>query len=172
MTKEKIPLYVWLVTCAIAVMHACYYYPQLPAVVASHYGPSGNPDAWSGKQEFATFQFLIIGFVAVFFTVLPYVVSLVPVSLINLPNKEYWLAPERRTDTLRFFRYYPLWFASATMLLIIDVFHQVFLVNMGKEKALGHPAWSIALYMVFSVAWAAGLFLRFRKPSSSVASRN
>jgi hypothetical protein len=61
-------------------------------------------------------------------------------------------------------RYYPFWFASATMLLIIDVLRQAFLANIGPDKALGHPKLSLALYVGFTIAWVVGLFLKFRKP--------
>jgi uncharacterized membrane protein len=169
MKNHRFALIFWILTCVTAVLLALYYYALLPAKVASHFGPGGHPDAWTSKEEFITFYFIIVSVITVLFTALPYLVTLLPVSLINLPNKDYWFAPERSEETLKFLRNYPLWFASATVLLVIDIFHQVFVVNIGKAASLDHPTLSIVLYMGFCLAWTVGLFLRFRKPKNSIA---
>jgi uncharacterized membrane protein len=164
MTKERMPAIVWVIVCAAAIIQALYYYPQLPERIATHFGASGHADGWSTKQDFITVYLGILAFVIALFTVLTYAVSTLPVSWINLPNKQYWFAAQQRQQTLAFLRRYPLWFASATVLLIIDMFHQTFLVNMGKAKSLPHPTLSLAVYIGFTAYWVIGLFLRFRKP--------
>lgn len=166
MTKYRAAIVVWISVCALSVIQALYDYPQLPARIASHFGPNGQPDGWSGKEEFLIVYFVVVGVVIVLFAGLPALMSILPASLINLPNKDYWFAPERRQDTLETLRYYPLWFASATMLLVIDIMRQAFLVNIGPNKSLDHPKLSIALFFGFVIAWAIGFFLKFRKPEA------
>jgi len=166
MTKDKIPIVVWVIVCAASIIQALYYYPQLPAQIASHFGPSGHADGWSSKQDFITVYLGFLILTIAIFTVLTYVMSVLPVSWINLPNKQYWFSPERRKETVRFLSRYPLWFASATMLLLIDVLHQTFLVNMGKAKALPHPILSLVVYIGFTVVWVIGIFLRFRRSTA------
>jgi uncharacterized membrane protein len=162
--KPTIPLIAWITVCLLSIAQAMYYYPQLPARVASHFGMDGRPDAWSSREDFLIFYCVMVGIVIVVFTVLPYLAAIIPMSWVNLPNKEYWFAPEREEDTRRFLRYYPMWFGSATMLLVIDLMRQAFLVNIGTAKSLGHPTFSLALYIGFSVIWVIGLVIRFLKP--------
>jgi uncharacterized membrane protein len=164
--KTIAPVIAWISVCVLSIAQAVYYYPQLPDRVASHFGVSGRPDAWSSREDFLIFYFVMVGIVIVVFTVLPYLASIMPMSWVNLPNKEYWSAPEREAETRSFLRYYPLWFGSATMLLLIDVMRQAFLVNIGTAKSLGHPMFSLALYIGFSVIWIIGLLIRFLKPKA------
>lgn len=166
MGKNRIPMLVWVIVCAASIIQALYYYPQLPTQMASHFGASGQADGWSSKQDFITVYLVILVLTIAIFTVLTYVVSVLPVTWINLPNKQYWFSAEHRMETVRFLSRYPLWFASATMLLLIDMFHQTFLVNMGREKSLPHPILSLVVYIGFTVVWVIGLIVRFRKPTT------
>jgi hypothetical protein len=95
------------------------------------------------------------------FTALSYGIPKMPVSLINLPNKEYWLGPERKEETFSLIRESFLWFGSATMLLLIDIFRQVFIVNINGDKSLSHPLLALGCYMAFALVWSIGMIARF-----------
>ena len=43
-----------------------YYYPQLPERVPSHFGPNGEPDAWSGKGSLLMLPLLCLGMFILF----------------------------------------------------------------------------------------------------------
>src|ERR1700682_6716418 len=73
---------------------------QLPPRVASHFGAAGQTNAWMSRDGYALF---ILGFGTLFpmFIVasiawLPHVMS----RGVKLPNRDYWLAPARRGETL------------------------------------------------------------------------
>jgi uncharacterized membrane protein len=165
MIIRRISLTVFLVLCVLCVAQGVYYYPLLPERVASHFGLSGQPDAWSTKTSFVTFYFIITGFVTLLFLGIRFGMSKIPSSLINMPNKDYWLSPERKQETFDFMSHYFLWFASATLLLMLAMFHQTFQVNLGRANGLSHPMLSIGLYIGFSVLWTIGLVRRFGKKS-------
>lgn len=167
MTIRRSSLLVFLVLCALYVAQGIYYYPQLPTRVASHFGPSGLPDAWSTRSSFITMYFVLIGILAVLFLGIGFGISKIPVSVINLPNKTYWLSKERRQRTLDFMFHYFLWFASATLLLVLEMSHQIFQVHIGNTHSLSHPSLSLHLYMGFTILWCIGLFVRFGKKGSS-----
>ena len=68
---------------------------DLPPVVASHFGPGGAANGFTSKSTYTAFMLALviavpalIGFSAMF-------VRILPPRLINLPNRDYWLAPER-----------------------------------------------------------------------------
>lgn len=163
MTMHKMSRAVFVLLIVIGVLQAAYYYPLLPERVASHFGASGRPDAWSSKLFFVNFYLIAIGVIAILFPVVGSGMSKIPDSLINLPHKDYWLAPERRQETFEvLFRYF-LWFGSATFLLLLDIFHQAFQVHLGKAGTLEHPIVSIVIYVVFSIVWSIGLIKKFMK---------
>ncbi len=160
---RRLSLGVFLALSTFCLLQGMYYFPQLPERVAVHFNTAGRPDAWSAKTAFLAFYYIVTGTSVVLFLGLSYIMVLIPVKLINLPNKDYWLSDERREETLGFLCRYFLWFGSATILLLIDVFHQSMLVNLGKAETLPHVGHSISAYIVFSAVWIAGLFVRFGK---------
>lgn len=146
---------------------AIWYYPQLPEKVASHSGPSGQPDAWSTKKFFITIYILTTGGCALILFLISFGLPKIPVSLINLPKKDYWLSLGRRKKTFEFLSQYFLWFASATLIFLLDMFQQSFQVHLGKAQSLPHPLLSLGLYTGFTVVWSIGMVIKFKKKDES-----
>ena len=167
MRLQKAALAIFLVLFAACVVHALYYYPQLPDVVASHFGASGKPDAWTSKGVFLTVYLVSVGMNGIIFLGIVFGIQKMPDSMLNLPNKDFWLAEERRQETFQFFIQYFLWFGSATFLLLLYVFHQSFMVHLGNASTLQHPWVSIGFYLGFSVAWCIGLVAKFFRRQTS-----
>ena len=155
---------VFTAVLVLCLAQAAYYYPLLPDRVASHFGASGKPDAWSDKNTFMTIYLGAVAFSAALFALIGPVLRRTPDSLINLPHKHYWLAPERRAETMDLLSRRFLWFASATLLLLFDIFHQTFQVHLGRAQALDHPVASVAVYCTVSLLWTIGLIVTFRRP--------
>lgn len=156
---------VFVVFLLLCLVQAACYYPLMPERVASHFGASGRPDAWSGKDTFIGLYLITVAVVAVLFLTLRVVLRKVPVSMINLPNRDFWLHPKRIQTTINDLEHRVLWFGSATLLLLLDVFHQSFRVHTGKARVLEHPATSIVVYLGFTLLWIVGLIVRFtRRP--------
>ncbi len=160
---RKISLILFLTLCALCVVQAVSYYPLLPERVASHFGASGKPDAWATKESLISVYLVTTGICALLFLGISFGISKIPLSLINMPNKEHWLSGERKQETFDFMFSYNLWFASATLLLLMDLFSQTFQVALGKADALTHPRLSLGLYIGFTVVWGLGFFVKFRK---------
>ena len=162
---RNISLLVFIILLALCIAHAVYYYPLLPDRVASHFGASGQPDAWSDKETFMKIYLAVVAVLAILFPGIGFVLRKTPSSLINLPNKDYWLSSERSQETINVLSRQFLWFGSATLLLLLDIFHQSFKVHLGEAQALEHPVASIVAYVVFAVLWSVGLIIKFmRRP--------
>jgi uncharacterized membrane protein len=163
---RQLSLVVFLTLCVMGTVQAAYCYPRLPERIASHFGFDGKPDGWSTKQSFLVFYGVEMGTSALLLGV-ALLFRFVPSSMLNIPNKDFWLSPQRRQETLASLFYSFLWFASATLLLLIDLADQMFDVNMGKADALPHSMLSLGLYFAFVAIWAVSLIVRFaRKPST------
>jgi uncharacterized membrane protein len=163
MNNRKSAIVVFVLLCVACVVHALYYYPRLPAEVAHHFGASGQPDAWGSKMQFLMVYLVTVAVMAASFLGLGLAMPKIPNSIINLPNKDYWLAPERRQQTLDYMLPRLLWFGSITMVLLIDVFQQSFQVHLGEAIRLNHIWLSLGAYVAVITVWGIAIYSKFRK---------
>jgi uncharacterized membrane protein len=166
MRSVSVGFLVFLFLLLAALVHAVCYYPFLPKEVASHFGPGGQPDDWTSKEALIGVYGVILTLVTILLLLVGLLLPKLPASMINLPNKKYWLAPERKAETCSTVSRYSFWFADATILLLIACMEITFRYNLGHMR---HPnTWFPALiiaYVVFAVIWCVVLIRRFRRPA-------
>lgn len=161
-------LVLFVVLFAAAICHIAHYYPMLPDRVASHFNAAGEANGWSGKQAFATLYLVIIAVMALLFLGIPRLVGKLPASMVNLPNREYWLAPERKAETVAILSHYMAWLGSAMLVFLIFVFHLTIRANLAEHAKLGREMWiGLGAFLLYTTAWCIALLLRFRKPPES-----
>jgi len=88
--------------------------------------------------------------------------------LLNIPNREYWLAPERSADTLASLRARTAFLAIAMILLISFVHLLVMRANAGDEPELDQQLLLIGLgaFLTLMIGWIVSLYRRFRRPDA------
>jgi hypothetical protein len=87
-----------------------------------------------------------------------------PHSLINLPNKEHWLAEERRGEAFSIIRNFFEWFSVGLLGLFMAVNEMVFRANLNRQN-LSDLIWVVLIAFVLFVAWLLiRLTLRFKRP--------
>jgi len=133
MTSSRV-VFVLLLIVAVALMVVCY--PQLPERMASHFDGAGRANGWSSKAFFFGVQVFVLLLVTVCFAILPRRIQTLPPDKINLPNKSYWLAPERREATMASVVSAITWFGCAVLVFLIAVTWLVIRVNLGLESGL------------------------------------
>ena len=160
---SRLPKLLFVLLALYAAIHFSYYYPQLPAVVASHFTARGAANGWQTKSAFFVVLVAVSVLAAVVGFAIPRIITVLPVELINLPNKRYWLAPERRAETQEFFITYFAWFGCAVYLLLILTFDYAIQHNLHPENPPDPlRIWYIlAGFMAFTVAWIARMIARF-----------
>lgn len=166
MNQPRLALVVFLLLCAACVGQALYYFPRLPAEVACHFGAAGQPDAWCGKGQFLSCHLGMIAFLAAVFLGLGLVLRKLPAEYMNLPNKEYWLAPNQRPQTLDGLRSRLLWLGSLTWVLLLDMAGQTFQVHLGHAARLSHVWLSLGVYLAATAAWGIAMFMKFSRKDS------
>lgn len=151
----------WLLIVA-AVLHMLYYYPLLPDRIASHFDARGRPDGWSDKIAFLSIYAGVLLLMAAIQIMTSRSLAKMSVSLINLPNKKYWLAPERRAQSIAILEKYLSGFWSATLILLICTMDMAFGVNLGRNQSLGEWFFLLlAAFMLFTLVWTVSLIRRF-----------
>jgi uncharacterized membrane protein len=169
---SRLPKLIFALLVLYAVVHFSYLYPQLPGVMASHFNALGAANGWQTKQAFFG-VFVMVGVLAIVVGfVIPKIIFALPARLINLPNKNYWLAPENRTETTEFLGAYFAWFGCALYLILIVTFDYATQSNLHPENP-PDPArmwYALAGFAIFSVVSTILLLAKFlRPPSDSLA---
>lgn len=113
-----------------AIAHSLYYYTQLPDEVAVHFDIHVEPDNWSSKGAAIASYILIVVLMSALFAGLGPLLRKSDPKYINIPNKNYWLAPERRAESIQAMIDMMVWIGIATNVMLIGVFHLMFEANM------------------------------------------
>lgn len=140
----------------------------LPQKVATHFDISGNPDRFMTLQNH---QIFIVLFTLVFPLFIVFMVGVVPAwfpSLVNISNRDYWFASERKKQTLDYL------YAMAVRLGIIMVLFFVGLniltikANNSKPVVLPIGVFFTLLsgFLISVFVWVFLLFMRFKKTDS------
>lgn len=137
----------------------------LPAVVATHFNAAGAADGFMDRGAYiAMFTSLVL--------VVPLVIGLLPGALarrggagLNIPNREYWVAPERRAQTAAHLQAHGLWFAVLLSAFLAFVHAQVVRANQVQPPVLSTPVVMAALgvFLLLLAVWLAVLMFRFRE---------
>ncbi|MBL8811456.1 MAG: DUF1648 domain-containing protein [Planctomycetaceae bacterium] len=165
--KTKLPMSLLVIMVLISLPQHYFYYTQLPDVVATHFGADGKPNDWMTRLN-AT---LVVGgiqvLVPVFLVAVSWLAMRLPESMLNIPNREYWLQPDKKEATLTHMRLMLSWIAVATISFMAAMSHIVYLANKSSQSlnmVLFGSALGIYLTVVFTIAIVS--VQRFRLPKA------
>ena len=146
----------------VFVSQCVYYYPNLPEIMASHFDGAGKPNGWMSKQSFFLLEVVILGFIILEFTFLPWIIGKMPNRLINMPNKEFWFAEERRAETINIIQHFFEWFSAGLLALFVSVNQLVFRANLTGENLSSYSWLILGAFLFFVVIWLIKFLRRFR----------
>jgi hypothetical protein len=81
----------------------------------------------------------------------------------RLPNRDYWLAPERLAKTIEYIQRQFYWHGIVTLLLLMAVFQLVVDANAKKPPLLDPErlVWLLVGYAAFLIVWGWSLWRKF-----------
>lgn len=140
---------------------------RLPALMTSHFGPGGRPNGWMSRSGFWLFTFLVEGGAVAFTLLSTSLLRRFPSNLINLPNRAYWLAPERRAATMQRLGGWMAWFSVFLSAFLVAVNELAIRANLAHGP-LDERVFLVALgvFLGFGALWTVGLYRAFRLPPS------
>jgi len=106
---------------AILFGYVALSYGDLPAKVATHFGIDGQPNGWMSRNGIVAFTVSLGIFLPAFIVWRMATTGRIPVSFVKLPNRDYWLALERRKATLAILFQHSLWLACMCVLFFTGV---------------------------------------------------
>jgi len=166
MAGTRIPRALFFAIILAAFAQCVHDFPLLPDRLASHFGASGMPNGWMTKTQFY-FTYALVLLPALFIEFwLHRKVSKTPGGKLNLPNKDYWLAPERRTETFAYFENFLAWYGCAFLLVVVFAMGLAMRANFDNPPQLPMvPIVSILSgFVVFNVVAVIAMLRRFSLP--------
>jgi uncharacterized membrane protein len=163
----RLPGSIFALLILYGVLQARFYASKMPEVMASHFGASGRPNGWQTHSAFFLTELLVVALATLVGFVVPWTIKAIPVSLINLPNKEHWLAPERREVTLAFFRAQFAWMGCALLAFLLFVMELAFRANLATPHQLNNTAFiaGLVIFLVFTTIWSIRFITHFSSGS-------
>ena len=162
---SRIPHLIFGLIAFGAAAQCAFDYPQLPERMASHFGASGAANGWMTKPAFFAVYAAMVVLAAVVGYFAPRFIQKKSPDKINLPNKEYWLAPERRAQTFAYFETFFAWFGCAFLLLEVFAMGLAMRANFAAPPRLptGPIISAIVAFVFFNIGAVFMMLRRFSK---------
>lgn len=140
----------------------------LPEAVASHFDGSGHANGRMGRGAYGVAAVTMVVLAPLIVGLTPHFVFRRRSTRLNVPHAEYWLAPERRAQTLDKLSVYWLWFALLLEALMAYAHWLVIQANHTQPPRLDNAAFgtALAIFFVGMGVWLWRLFACFRKPNT------
>ncbi len=166
MPSRRLASLISLAIGGLSVVRIVQVWDQLPERMASHYGPSGQPNGFMSRDEFFIFYFVVFGLVVLLFSTMPALLTRIPRELVNIPHREYWLTDERWPEALERMGDWMSWFGTAMATLAAAVLHLVLRSNLSRAP-LDNTAMLVILgsFFAFTGIWLVRLYRAFRPPT-------
>lgn len=156
-------LFLLIEAAALADLLASF--ARLPPRVASHFMAGGAANAFMPRTDYLLLMIGVMVVVPTLVAGLSALAGLLPPTMINLPHKAYWLAPERRDATRAQLSRRGLQFASLLALFLLYTHELVVVANTRQPPRLPEAAMlaGLVVFIALSLAWTLGLVLHFSR---------
>ena len=154
----------FIILISVCVLQLVYYWPLMPERMASHFDGAGKPNGWTSRRAFfCLYTGLTVMFIFIF-RILPSLLRRFPDSLISVPNREYWLASERRQEAFSLISDRLLLFGNGTLIFFVAIVQLVFQANLKNMLRMSAEAmWCLVIiYVVFTLAWTVNIIHQFK----------
>ena len=152
MSGKKLAILVVVSALLTTVAQVVIYSGQLPDEVASHFGVNGQADGSMTRNAFMGLMVALQFGLALMICGLSFSMGKLPASLLNIPNKEYWLHEDRKTETIAYNQNVLNWIAAATAVFMVVLFQLTIQANMGNGvQKLNLPVFGISMVVYLAI---------------------
>lgn len=139
-----------------------------PDQMAAHFNAQGLPDRFAPRAEVFGSQVQTLLVVVLVSLGIQLLFFMIPPGLLNLPHRDYWLAPERRAETLGRLRSFGA-LVFGVILLAVQAAFEIAAYASLQTPVVFHAEWMAAVMLVAagSIVWMLVRLVRsFRRPAS------
>jgi hypothetical protein len=145
--------------------------PALPPTVATHFGGGGLADGWMTREGYRLFMLFFIVVLPLLIVAAVGWLPRVRPSWVNIPNRDYWLAPERQAETTGYLLGHACWLGVLMEALIAGIHYVLLAANAQSPPRLSTPLF-VGLLVGFLIGlgfWIAALYRRLRASRSPLS---
>jgi uncharacterized membrane protein len=158
----RAPLLLVAAFVALAVARSAAAFDRLPLRMASHFDAAGRANGFMARDQFFVIYALAsLGTLAVLLAI-PLIGRAVPIGLLNIPHREYWLVPERIGLVHQKLAAFGAWFAVWLSALLYALLEGVLQANLEHHaldtRVLPVVLSSVAVLSVGSIVWLSRTF--------------
>ena len=147
-----------------ALIFICYTSRSMPTTVASHFNAAGVPNGFMPRTSYLLVTLVVVLLPPILLVIFPRIALRNPRARINVPHRDYWLAPERREHTVQIISQHTTRFAGLLVGFVCYAHWLVVYANSSSPPTLS-SGWMLAGLVAFlglTVRWAFGLIGQFR----------
>ena len=150
------------VFAAVFVIYTTRY---LPDTVATHFDGNNQANGWMSRNGYLLF---ILSFMIGISAFVSFVVGTLPRKFpqwTNVPNRDYWLAAERRDESLRYLNAHGKRLGCLIIMMMLGMHYVILKANHMQPPMLPAPTFSAILFsfVLALVWWIVRLYRRFPK---------
>jgi hypothetical protein len=163
--KNNISMIVFIFVELFVVTYILSTTGALPENIASHFNGAGLPNGFMSQKGYLIFMLVFAVGIPSFVIGSMSIVLRKAQSKINIPNRDFWLAPERRQKTILFINNHISWLGSFIALFIAYVHWLLIKANSTQPVQLSNELLFIGMgvFLVVILVWGALLSLRFMR---------
>ena len=169
MDDPRLPRLLYFLLLFAGLLTAAYYYPQMPQRMASHFAADGHPNGRMPREPFFLMLFVVAASSAIVAFFAPWQIASTQNARINLPNRDYWLAPERRDTTMRYIAAMMGWFGCALLFVLISGAFLAIEANLAPDGRFHSQAMMAVLvgFLLFLLVWMVRFIRHFQRIAPS-----
>jgi uncharacterized membrane protein len=163
MNRIAYPLFILLLVVGATLLVVTV--DQLPPQIASHFGAGGAANGWMSRHVYLLFALALgIGLPLLVVLTMGVLPRLMP-GAINLPNRDYWLAPANRESTLAYLGAHAGWLGCLLVVFMVAIHFLLIGANATQPPQLPlRPFLTLmAAFLVGMGVWAITLTRHFRR---------
>jgi uncharacterized membrane protein len=160
-----IPRLLFLLVLIVAPIVVYATSAGLPERVATHFGSGGLANGWMRHDVYLAFMLLMSTLLPLVVVVLTGFVPRIAVSQIKIANRDHWLSPARRAETLAWLAGHASWLGIVLTLFLVGMHVLIVRANEVRPARLDEALFFMlmAAFVVLIIAWIVAMTLRFRR---------
>jgi hypothetical protein len=138
---------------------------SLPERVATHFGGGGDANGWMTRAGYRVFMLAFaVGLPSALVWFVGWLPRIAP-TMVNLPNRDYWLGPGQRDASLAFMARMACWFGCQKVTYMAAIHWSILRANAMAAPRLGNTEFFIILgsFLLAVGLWSFRMIRRFRR---------
>jgi uncharacterized membrane protein len=162
---SRLPRRLYMFLALLGLLMAAYYYPRMPLRMASHFAADGRPNGWQPRESFFLITLVVGSLSGIISFFAPLRIASQPNARINLPHRDYWLSPERRSQTMNYISSFMAWFGCAVLFVLISGTYLALQANLAPNGRFNSGAMLavIVSFLLFLLLALLRFFRHFQK---------